>query len=118
MKLKPEFFNFLMETIMSKYTKHVAISKTEIEKLQEFLDGRGEGTINVIKVFTVKFEDSIEKNIEVDIKICDGDTPFVDAVMFQNGNEVGCLEPTDTLVGEYIFQDFLKNTYEVFVVAL
>jgi len=50
--------------------------------------------------------------------VCQGNPPFVDVVLFQDGNEVGLLEPGDTLVGRYVFQGFLKNTYEVTVMEI
>ena len=46
----------------------------------------------VIYETTVKFNDEYE----LDIKICNGDTPWIDAVIFdKDGNQVETLDPTD-----------------------
>ena len=42
--------------------------------------------------------------IEADIKLCNGDSPYVDAVLFEGGEEVQTLEVTDTIEGEYVFE--------------
>ena len=68
--------------------------------------------------FTAEFGDKGEGDVQIDIKICDGGfdgTPFIDAVMFQDGHDVGCLEVRDTLAGTYEFQSFLKDTYVVVI---
>ena len=100
---------------MSKHVRVITPPRPELKKMQEFLDGKGNGTINTIKTYTVKFDDYGEGDIQIDVKVCDGDTPFVDVVMFQDGSEISCFEPSDTLVGEYIFQNVLKDIYEVSV---
>ena len=41
--------------------------------------------------------------IEADIKLCNGDSPYVDAVLFDDGSEVHVLEVSDTIEGEYCF---------------
>jgi len=41
--------------------------------------------------------------LEVDVKLCNGDSPYVDPVLFFNGSEVECLNPDDTLEGQYDF---------------
>lgn len=42
--------------------------------------------------------------IEADIKLCNGDSPYVDAVLFKDGHEVDVLEVSDSLEGEYPFE--------------
>lgn len=66
---------------------------------------------STIKVFTAKFGN----NIEADIKVVNGDGPYVDPVLFDNGNEVSCLQdPSETLEGEYIFE-YKNQTFTVVV---
>ena len=98
------------------YTQIIEIPKKKVEELQKFLDSNGEGTMNTVETFTAQFAHT-ESNgsVEIDIKVCDGANPFVDPVMFQDGSEVGCLECDDTLLGEYVFSQFLKDTFTVFV---
>ena len=63
------------------------------------IDGHGE----IIETFTAAFPGG---SYEVDIKIVNGDDyagPYVDAVLFEDGNEICVLEPGDTLEGEYWF---------------
>lgn len=100
---------------MSKYTRVITIPETEVRRMQKFLESKGEDRVETIETYTVRFEDSEEGDVQIDVKVCQGNPPFVDIVLFQDGNDVGCLEPTDILVGKYVFQDVLKDTYEVTV---
>lgn len=95
-------------------TKVIRISLEEIERLQAFLDSKGKDVVDTVATFTAKFDDGIE----IDIKVCDGNPPFVDAVLFQDGSDVGCLDVTDTLVGEYIFHLLGNNTEEIYKVIV
>jgi len=93
-------------------TRAINISAEENRMIQAWLDSNlpvpDAGECETIKIYTATFED----NIEVDIKVCNGDTgPYIDAVMFENGNEIGFLEVRDTLLGVYDFredQDFWR----------
>lgn len=58
------------------------------------------GEDDAIMTFTVRFD----KHIEADIKLCNGDTPWVDAVLFYDGSEIGVLDPGDELLGEFYFE--------------
>jgi predicted RNA-binding Zn-ribbon protein involved in translation (DUF1610 family) len=98
---------------MSSHARIITIPRPELEKMQEFLDGKGDGTLNTVETYTVKFGDHGMGDIQIDVKVCDGDTPFVDVVMFQDGSEVSCADPSDTLAGKYTF--VLKDTYIVLV---
>lgn len=64
----------------------------------------------VIDCITIDFGNGIE----ADIKLVnsswtppeeDGCGPYIDAVLFENGQEIECLEPSDELLGEYIFEE-------------
>lgn len=55
----------------------------------------------VIKMWTARFSDGCE----ADIKLCNGDTPYIDSVLFdQNGYQLNVLEISDELFGEYVFE--------------
>lgn len=74
----------------------------EMEKILAITEGYYEpfdhdGTI---ETFTVKFG----AVIEADIKVCNGDTPYVDPVLFENGCEVQVLDPAEDLLGTYEFE--------------
>lgn len=92
-------------------TRTVKISAEKNKELQNFLNSEGDGTTNVIETITASFEDGIE----ADIKVCDGESPFVDPVLFDKGNEICCLDVTDTLVGEYLFSAYMEKLYKVIV---
>jgi hypothetical protein len=101
-------------------TKHITIPKVEMDEYNAII--KGEGAIvgeHTIATFTAKFE----HGIEADIKICgvkesadaeeDECTPYIDAVLFEDGNEVCVIEPCfDSLDGEYIF-DYNNKQYRV-----
>ena len=61
---------------------------------------------------TTKFRDS---KIEADIKICNGDGPYLDAVLFDEGHEVAVLDVGDMIQDEYIFE-YNDAIYKVLVV--
>jgi len=98
-----------------EYKKVINVSYNELVAWQDYLDNKGTDTVNVVRTFTADFGETEDGHIEVDIKVCDAEQPFVDPVIFQDGHDVGCLEADDTLVGEYIFSGFLKNTYIVVI---
>lgn len=80
-------------------TVTLKIPKREADELQEFLDGPGQDQVGAEAMYTVRLNDLFE----ADIKVCRGDPPYVDAVLFRRGHEVMCLDGADTLLGEYEF---------------
>lgn len=98
-----------------KHERKIIIPLEEASKLKEILsieEGRCPEykDCETIATYTAKFDDGIE----ADIKLCNGDTPYVDAVLFHNGCEVAVLEVSDTLDGEYAFT-YNNNKYIVSV---
>jgi hypothetical protein len=95
---------------MAIFVKTLRISKAVAKKAQKFLDSEGTGGCDVWGYWSVRFP---KQNRGVDIKVVDGDTPYVDPVLFEtvkdgknvNWHEVGVAEPSDTLVGDYTFED-------------
>lgn len=97
------------------HTKTIKISQLKNKEMQEFLDGKGDGSLNTIETFTANFGNDGDGIIEVDIKVCDGEgNPFIDPVIFVNGCDSGCLDVEGTLIGEYIFE-LDGDTYTVLV---
>ena len=92
------------------------IPQKTIDEMNEMLlqksriDGYGE----LIETFTACFPGG---SYEVDIKVVNGDEqsgPYVDAVLFEDGNELAVLEPGDNICGEYWF--WLRGeSYEVII---
>jgi hypothetical protein len=100
---------------MHNHTCIIQIDKATLERynamLQEHtrVDTYGE----LINVWTANFGNGYE----ADIKIVNGESdcgPYVDPVLFLNGNEVCCMEVSDCLDGEYIFEAHNK-TFKVIV---
>ena len=68
--------------------------------MQTYLDSvASDDEIGTLNTYTTIFEG----NVQADIKVCKGDPPFVDAVLYDSGSEVELLEVTDVLLGEYVF---------------
>lgn len=100
-----------------KYFKKVIfINPEEKATMQEILDieeghAKDYKRDGVIEVFSTIFDTPYGK-YGVDIKVCNGDTPYVDPVLFevveQNGvnhwHEIYPLDVDDTLEGEYQFE--------------
>ncbi|MCD6434956.1 MAG: hypothetical protein J7L15_00990 [Clostridiales bacterium] len=101
------------------FTKTIQIPVDEAKEMQKYVESVGQDGVATVKSYTVDFPNSEtgEGDIAIDIKVCVGDPPFIDPVIFQDNYEVGCLEPAGTLLGEYRFSHFLKNRYIVILEA-
>lgn len=73
-------------------------------QLNDLLSGKTKDSLKdgeVLHKETVDFG----QGIEVDIKVVNSTPPYVDAVLFHDGCEVGLLEPEfETIDGQYCFQ--------------
>jgi hypothetical protein len=78
----------------------ILVPGAEVRECEEFLNGKGEDQVDTFRTFSGKFENGFE----VDIKVCQGDPPFVDPVLFEDGCEVAIGEVTGTLLGTYRFK--------------
>ena len=77
----------------------IIVPHDKLVTLQEYLDSSGEDQVGTVEKFIANFG----KGFEADVKVCQGDPPFVDAVLFEDGNEVDLLNVGDTLAGTYQF---------------
>ena len=73
-----------------------------LQEMNRILDGPGlEDTDRdgIVQMFTGQFDDGCF----ADIKVCNGDTPWIDAVLFDpHGSEIALVEPQDgPFEGEY-----------------
>lgn len=98
------------------YKETIKIRKKEAEKMERILSIE-EGhypdydSDTVIKTYTAKFSNGFE----ADIKVCNGDTPFV-VLSNEKGIEICVGKVKDTLLGEYHFEygeDVFVVTVEV-----
>ena len=95
----------------------IKIAENEANRIQNWLDQNephpSYGECETIRRYVVPFID--EPDIEVEIKICNSDSgPYVDAIMFEAGCEIGFLEPRNTFLGVYDFRDE-QDFYRVIV---
>jgi hypothetical protein len=100
-------------------TRTIYIEKAEAEELQQFLKhGRAHedcGECEVVETLTADFgKDEDGYPIQADIKVCNGNPPYIDAVIFVNNVDSGCLEPSDDLLGNYVFW-LDDESYEVII---
>lgn len=99
-----------------KFTEVVTVSQWEQQKLQEILDleeGFAEdyGRDEVIQTISIPFATPYGQYV-VDIKVCNGDTPYIDPVLFElvenDGNshyeEIYPLDVEDTLLNTFTFE--------------
>lgn len=85
-----------------KYEAAITIPRDEADEMQDILDGEADNEANdeVVKTYTATFPNGYQ----ADIKVVDGDPPFVDPVLFnEHGQEVCCIEVADDLCGTYQF---------------
>ena len=85
-----------------RHEQTIVLSKDEAEFARDFLKltEAAPDCEDVPLVKTARFGSCVD----ADIKLCNGNGPYVDAVLFQGGNEVMVLEPEfETMVGEYVF---------------
>ena len=78
-------------------------------------EDRDPETEEIPYTFTADFGNGIE----ADIKVVNADPPYIDAVLFEDGSELFCLEPCfDKLEGVYYFPDQVNEEevdYSVFI---
>jgi hypothetical protein len=99
------------------YTKVLEIPKERVKELQKILNRKTAhpdfGRDAVITTFTISFNHLPNKKYEADIKVCNGDSPYVDPVFFEiidgMGYEIHVGEVSDSLLGEYHFHDGKKE---------
>ena len=90
-----------------KVTANQLSEANEILKRTDFVEDAGRDEL--LYSFSVSFGNGIE----ADIKVYNGDGPFVDAILFHDGSEVFIMEPcVEQLDGEYIFE-YLGHKYIV-----
>lgn len=92
--------------IMLSYHATLKVADDEAILIQGWLDTDkpipDTGPCETVYRYTATFD----FNIEADIKVCNSDTgPYIDAVLFEDGCEIGFLEVGGVLLGEYIFED-------------
>jgi len=85
-------------------TQTIYIPREELDEMNRILEMSqpldDAGETEVIATYTADFGDGVE----ADIKVCNGDGPFVDPVLFRDGQEICVIEVADELDGEYIFE--------------
>ena len=95
---------------MKTLTRKIKVDKKWAKEVQKHIDDNEPLDENLRyinsrsktdKTFTAKFRNGIE----VDIKIVDCQTgPWIDAILFDDGNEQVTIEPQYALLGEYPFE--------------
>ena len=101
-------------------TKEIILSKEEVTFLNKLMTMTGEEIYEEYGykrdetfTFTVSFEDEIEADVK--LVICEDDTPYIEGVLFENGNQIACTEPDyNSILGEYNFE-YNDKEYEVIV---
>ena len=107
--VSPVMENNMTQTVTLRLPLH------QIREINEILSAGHEDEQSssdaVIYCQTAKFDDGVE----ADIKICNGDPPYVDAVLFFDGNEVCILDASfEHIEGEYHF----KYDHQMYVVVV
>ena len=96
----------------------IQVPEADVVEIQDWLDSDQlvaglAGAEDTITQYTVEFAERVEAEINV---INSQDGPFIDAVWFDSGCEIGHLGCRRTLLGEYDFTDrFTGNEYRVIV---
>lgn len=85
-------------------TKTIKIPQQQVDEINKVLAAGEPDTQSdkdgTIYVFSVSFGNGYE----VDIKVCNGDPPYIDPVLFLNGSDACILEPdAESIEGEYEF---------------
>jgi hypothetical protein len=73
-----------------------------LDKTEPVLEFHGKRVKDADVLLTWTF--NFGPGIEADIKLCNGASPYIDAVLFINGAEVQVLEPSDQLHEEFEFE--------------
>lgn len=90
-------------------TTLITLDDAKARELQQILDsGRLYDCVksgDTIAVFTAEFGGGFS----ADIKVVNGEPPYIDAVLFKNGCEVYMVEPHEFLLGVYVFECLNKE---------
>lgn len=100
---------------MTNKTATIKVPTLEADIIQRWLDSEktipDAGRCEVVTTYTAIFGGGIE----ADIKVCNSESsPYIDAVLFEDGCEIALLDVSDILLGEYIFM-VDEDTYTVLV---
>ena len=107
-----------------KYTKTLKINKAEADLIHHYLTEEPKDWDECLDeddtiAYSVKFEDGKE----MDIKCCgvqynegESNLAWTEAVLFDNGSEICCSEPSDEYLGEWELEED-GNVYAVNVVV-
>lgn len=95
-------------------TATITVDKNKLKELNKILRRRTQHPEykrdSVIETFTADFGDGYQ----ADIKVCNGEGPYVDPVLFDEGCEATTGDVTDKLDGEYQF-DYGDDHFTVIV---
>ena len=106
-----------------RYEKTIYVSKKRLETIRKFLEVEPDDKYECLGedgffVETAKFDNGIE----MDVKCCgvqyeegESNTAWTEAVLFKNGSEVCCSEPSDEFEGEWELE-YNGDTYIVNIV--
>jgi hypothetical protein len=98
-------------------TQKIEIDENELNDMNKYLSSdtaiANFGPDEVIKNYSVNFTDNIRA--ELDIQNTE-DGPYVNAMLFEDNQEVAMIEPLYELHGKYLF-NHNNTTYTVHVVA-
>jgi hypothetical protein len=84
--------------------KIMTIGKAVAKEFQKWIDSNKPIPDMAVDELAITYSIRFTNSIEADIKVCNGDNgAWIDAVLFDDGNEVAVLEPQYVLLGEYVF---------------
>ena len=102
-----------------KYHSTIQIPQKELDEMNTILLNELNPNIkenDVIKTYTANFSEP-NQEIKVDIKVINGDTPYVDPVLFDDGSSLTMIDVRDQLDGEYVF-NINADQFVVTIVAM
>ena len=85
------------------FEEKLGISYAELSEINDILTQRVPWPEDADKQIFKTFTANMGEGWEIDVKVCNGDIPYIDAVLFYNGQEVSCDASEDTILGEYQF---------------
>ena len=83
-------------------TRHLTTDETAFSRKILGRDDRDPKSEEVPLIISIPFPAC--PGLELDVKIVNTDSPYVDPVVFLNGHEVFCMDPAGSLEGEYTFE--------------
>ena len=111
---------------MAKHERTVYVKKSFIDMIERYLHKEPKDSSACLgEDETISVTTKFDNGVEMDIKCCgvqykegESNTAWSEAVLFKNGSQVACTEPSDTFDGDWELECADGDTYIAHVIPI